>query len=134
MIILFIDDQDSRHQVVEAILGKKHTILHSYTYEESIEILESSAKTIGLVMFDCDLGDFREVDGEQIEFNGSKIASYIGYELDQKKYPARAIVHSQNPVGAENLASKLRSAGIHTDILPYSGSMIEKLSDSLAEN
>lgn len=131
MIILFIDDETSRHTVVESVLGKEHTILHAYNYDEAISTFLSCKETIGLAMFDHDLGEFREEDGEIVEYNGSKLASYILNEMDEKLFPARAIAHSLNWHGAVNIASKLKSAGIHADVFPYSETMINELLISL---
>lgn len=131
MIILFIDDAEDRHSIIESMLGKEHTILHAYNYEEAILAFESSQHTIGLAMFDHDLGDFREENGEVVEYNGAKVAGYVLSFLDEKKFPARAIAHSTNYSGAANIASKLRSAGIHTDILTFSSEMVKSLASLL---
>lgn len=127
MIILFIDDEVPRHELVETVLGKEHTILHAYGYDEAIATFLSCKETIGLAMFDHDLGDFRDEDGKIVEYNGSKLASYILNELDSKLFPARAIVHSLNYQGAANIASKLQSAGIYTEVSAFSEELIVNL-------
>jgi hypothetical protein len=127
MIILFIDDTQERHTIVERILSPVHVVLHAYNYADAIEILENSQRPIGLAMFDHDLGDFLIEDDDLVEYDGNKIASYVLRQLSPDKFPARAIVHSWNSGGAENIASKLRSAGIPTQIEPFDHSLIERL-------
>jgi hypothetical protein len=58
MLILFIDDSQTRHNTIERYFGKEHTVLHTYDYEETVKTITSCKNKIGLAMFDHDLGDY----------------------------------------------------------------------------
>jgi CheY-like chemotaxis protein len=70
-----------------------------------------------LAFFDHDLGPPRSLRNP-VEMNGSRL---LGAVLNAKRYmtPLAVWVHSANPIGAENIASKCRSAGIRYCIGSY---------------
>jgi hypothetical protein len=133
MIIVFIDDNDIRHDIVEEILGGSHTILHCYDYGDAIIAFKGCQTKIGLAMFDHDITDYFVEEGthKQVERTGSDIASYILYNLDESHLPARVIAHSSNYSGALNIVSKFASAGIHAIYECFSREMIMALAKSL---
>ncbi len=131
MIIFFLDDNIERHDYAEKVLGRQHLLIHAYSYDDAIEYLKLNNQTIGLMMLDHDLGDLREEDGHKIDYNGSKFVDYLLLNIDKSNYPTRAIIHSSNYSGAENMKSKLHSAGIWTEVCSYSSSLIDRLATSL---
>jgi hypothetical protein len=122
MLVLIIDDDHTRHDTFERYLGTSHECLHAFNYEEAIAILNYNHVRIGLVCFDNDLGT---------KLEGSDIASYILNELDIEKFPAQVIVHSMNPVAADNIASKTKTAGIPTSVRSFSVEMVKQLAAEL---
>jgi hypothetical protein len=78
-------------------------------------------------MLDHDLWDIR--DG--IDFNGAMVASFILNQLDLEKLPKQAISHSWNPDGGENIRSKLATAGIPTQVEPFSEGLIKRVAAAL---
>jgi DNA-binding NtrC family response regulator len=118
MNILFIDDEDYRHDLTEQKLGDQHCIFHAFDYTEAVSLLENKHVKYGVVMFDHDLGGGRD---------GSAIAGFVLNKLDEDRFPAQAIVHSLNPTVARNIESKLTTAGITTRVEPFSVPMLEWL-------
>ena len=132
MIILFIDDQEERHELAERYLAKHHTLLHAFNYDDSVEILSTNTpNNIGLVMFDRDLGDFVEADGKQVERTGHTIIRYMRDNIPQEKWPPTAIVHSYNNQ-AQYMAEDLRAMGIITRQIQFSGDLLKQLVLELA--
>jgi CheY-like chemotaxis protein len=129
MYVLFIDDADERHNLVEKILGKEHAVLHAFTYDEAIDILGAQIQ-IGLVMFDRDLGDFIEEDGRKIERTGHTIIRYMRDNISHEKWPPMAVVHSYNSE-AQYMAEDLAKMGISTRQIQFSGDLVKQLAQEL---
>lgn len=130
MYILFIDDSDERHTLVERYLGKEHAVLSAFTYDEAISLLQADIQ-IGLVMFDRDLGDFIEDEGRKIERNGHTIIRFMQNNIPQEKWPPMAIVHSYNSE-AVHMAEDLNKMGIPTRQIQFSGDLVKQLVQELA--
>ena len=111
MFILFLDDNDDRHEQAERGLNNSgHILLHAYNQQDVLLALKACQEKIGLAMFDHDLDN-----GEP---TGSDIATvWLNEETD--KYPARVIVHSNNYAGAQNIISKFQSADVYAEYKPY---------------
>lgn len=120
--VLVVDDSEDRHQTFEREFGDVCAVLHAFDYDEAVHLLSVSAFTIYMVCFDHDLG---------LGKSGSDLASFILNELPEDRFPVRAIVHSNNYQGAENIASKLRTAGITTSVRPFSFQMVKQLKKEL---
>lgn len=112
MFILFLDDNQVRHDSAEkAFTNSGHTLLHAFTQEDVLQILNSCQERIGLAMLDYDL--------DQGEPTGSEIASQVLNTIAEEKWPARVIVHSNNPDGALNIISKFRNADVFAEYRPF---------------
>jgi CheY-like chemotaxis protein len=104
MRILIIDDNQLRHETLKKRYGEADC---AYGYDEAIQYLESGE--YDLVSFDHDLGDF--VGG--VERTGATVARWMGMNGITCK---RVVIHSNNPIGAENIRSIVISAGISEDV------------------
>ena len=112
MFILFLDDNEDRHNSAEkGFTNSGHTLLHAYNKEDVLEIVKGCQEKIGLAMFDHDLDN-----GEP---TGSDIASLWLNDFESTKYPARVIVHSNNYEGAKTIISKFKSADVCAQYKPY---------------
>jgi hypothetical protein len=111
MIILFIDDEDYRHDLAEKHLDADHTLLHAYNYDQAMDIFKARTD-IDLACFDHDLGDYVQGTYGMDERNGSMLAFDLLYNLPEANRPKQVIVHSFNPSGSKNIVSKFKSAGI----------------------
>jgi CheY-like chemotaxis protein len=103
--ILVIDDRTKRLDWFQDILeGLGHAVRLAPNGEIAFDQLHETA--FDLAFFDHDLGE---------EPNGSQIATRI---LHSAKYhvPKAIWVHTSNTPGADNIASKFYSAGIHVYI------------------
>lgn len=119
MIILIVDDEQVRHDIAEDVFtAAGHTVLHAFNAEEGKEILQAGTQRIGLLMLDHDMG---------FGGSGSDLAGFILNELNPEKFPAQAVSHSWSHHGAANIASKLRTAGIHTSEWPFEVALCKKL-------
>ena len=121
-ILVIDDDQMWFDEVVEprqvwfarvlSTLGHRVTAAGS-----SAQALESLRhQKFDLVFFDHDLGE--ESHGTTAA-TGSSLASEILCQPETYKWPRAVWVHSHNPLGAANIASKFRSVGIPTQVAAY---------------
>lgn len=135
MLILFLDDQDIRHEVVEKYLSKSHTVLHAFNADEAIQIIQSSQHRIGLALLDHDLMDFVDDKGNKVEYNypdraekhGMYFLQKLFENVDENKLPAEFIIHSYNPNGCESMYKYLIANNQTASILKFSGEMITNL-------
>jgi hypothetical protein len=117
--VLFVDDEDYRHDLIEQSIGSEHLVFHAFDFTEAVALLKHDHFKWGVIMLDHDLGTNSR--------DGSAIAGFILNELDEERFPAQAIVHSLNPSGAANIASKLRTANIPTRVEPFGMQMLHWL-------
>lgn len=98
--ILFLDDNKQRHKAV-----KPH-FLHdeAYTAQEAIVLLQKHKYEI--VFLDHDLGGKEMVASEGTEETGYTVVKWIA---ENKPVIPLIVVHSLNPVGAENMVTLLRN-------------------------
>ena len=129
MYILFVDDNQERHDLAEKHLNAfGHTVLHSFTFDETVAILSSEVQ-VGLIMLDRDLGDFIEEDDRRIERNGHTIVKHIRENIPQNKWPTMAVVHSMNPE-AKYMSEDLNKMGIPSKHISFSkGLLIQVMND-----
>lgn len=128
MIILFVDDDQMRHDLAEKYLhGGSNLLLHAFTYEDAVIILRGHKNQIDLLMLDHDLWDIR--DG--IDYNGSMLANFILNQLELDKLPKQAITHSWNYNGRLSICSKLETAGIPTQNEPFSEAMLKRVAEAI---
>lgn len=125
MIILFIDDQDYRHEIAEKNLGKDHTILHAFSCQEAFDIAKSCQNVIGLMMFDHDMGE---------SMTGSDLASQMIETLPKEKYPARVIAHTNNVNGGLNIVSKWQSMDVEAEYRCWNLYLTKNLNQELVES
>lgn len=132
MIILFIDDQEMRHTLVDRYLGKDHKIIHAYNYDDTTNYLNTN--DIDVAMFDHDLMDFitRE-DGSKFERTGMDIISHMILTIPKGRWPKQAFVHSYNPK-AEYMEKELVRAGIPTIRIQFSGQMLGVVESMLSKH
>ena len=103
MHILVIDDDDTNERIpwFLQLEGVGFRVSAARTSTEAFDMLSSGH--FDVVCFDHDLGDGSK--------DGSQIASEILYHPEHYYLPRAVLVHSMNPVGAQNIASKFRSYG-----------------------
>ena len=130
MQILVIEDDESRQRWLQDTLESGgHDVRLADTADAALDQFRETR--FDLVFFDHDLGPSPQRHGYSRALpshlrhgdpNGSRI---LGEVLRTRKYrvPKVIWVHSANPVGAENIVSKCRSAGIPHHVEDY-GSLI----------
>lgn len=132
MIILFLDDQDIRHETAEKLLSKEHTVLHAFNADEAIEIISTYKDRVGLAMLDHDLNDkVEEADGYKYERHGVYFIAKMFAEVPEDKWPAQFVVHSHNPEGVRNMISDLRRRDQTCSAATFSGDMVRNLADRI---
>jgi CheY-like chemotaxis protein len=132
MNILFLDDQQERHDLAEKYLSPYHTLLHCFTADEALEIIQSFQGVIGLAMLDHDLRDEltgRHEDGTSFEKHGMWFVNELISNVPIAKHPPYVIVHSYNPDGGKNMTNTLNkySDSIHARQEVFSGAMLKRL-------
>jgi len=116
--VLVIDDDQERHNGFNRIL-RGANVKHVYNYDQAIDALNK--QTFEVIYFDHDLADYGDSPtgyGER-ERTGADIALYLVRMLPRDRYPKLAVIHSLNPVGAQNIESALKPAGIRCIRQPY---------------
>jgi 5'-nucleotidase len=118
--ILVIDDELDPRQAFfqERLQALGHRVTSALSSGPALDLLKT--QRYDLAFFDHDLGE---------SATGSTIAGQILYHHEEYHCPRAVWVHSANPVGAENIASKFRSVGVPTRRMEF-GLMLE-LSDDL---
>jgi hypothetical protein len=58
---------------------------------------------------------------------GTDFVKWLTTQYPKGRLPAKIIIHSMNPVGAENMRQILQSAGINSTVVPFSQLMTSKL-------
>lgn len=109
--VLIIDDDEIRHKAIEAIYKPcGWTVYNAYNSRDAIEIiadLYEYGERFEVIHFDHDLrGKDTTID----------VAEY----MERYHIPCRkAIIHSRNPVGSENLRRILANMGVKAVKIPF---------------
>lgn len=128
MHILFLDDQDVRHDLAEKHLyAAGHKVLHAFNVREALDIVGNFIGQIGLGMLDHDLGQFvKDSDGRRTEHHGLYFVDQLVKTVPSNKWFPRAIVHSYNQNGAKYMVDMLNKHGIHSTVDNFSGDMLKR--------
>lgn len=114
MKVLFLDDDESRHDVVEH-WPSAGDVTHVRTVDQALKALRR--ERFDVVCLDHDLGGQQMVESH--EGTGYHVAQAIAKE--PAWHLGRVIVHSWNPEGARRMAEKLREAGLDVVRIPFGG-------------
>jgi len=116
MKILFLDDDKLRHEYIESIFKDiDQELTHVWNFDECVSALHNNEYDI--VYLDHDLNFFVEgVKGRLVELTGYDVAKWIVMHLT---YKPRIIVHSWNPVGADNMYTLLHDNGFNVVKRPF---------------
>lgn len=125
--VFFLDDEKERHLGFKKKVKEVNDDIKKYSYKNlpysSVEVFyiydgeeakkHLSSSTYDVIMLDHDLGF-----GYNQEITGYDVCKAIveNYELHKK---SNFIVHSLNPVGAENMSKILKSYSLNVSVLPY---------------
>ncbi len=121
MMVLFLDDDDSRiTKARQDFIG--HSFVAVKTAQEAIE--ELSRRQFDLVCLDHDLGDQVMVDSGP--GTGYEVAQFIA-QMPIDERPQAIMVHSFNPVGAQNMIVALAENGIDSFQCPFGGDLWQRL-------
>ena len=143
MNILFLDDQQLRHDIAERYFSPVHTLLHAFNPKEAITIIETYKQSIGLAMLDHDLNCFVSDAGiivpfdykdKKTELDGKWFIRTMIETVPQQKWPAYFIVHSHNDAGTKSMASLLNQANAYVSIRRFTENMIKRLVSELSKN
>ncbi len=112
--ILFLDDQESRHNLFKNNTGSRIEIISVYTARQAIEKLDKEGP-FDTVYLDHDLdGVYMPSD----EGSGYRVAEHISY-MDKEKRPSKVVVHSWNEEGAIKMVKLLKEAGQRVAYTPF---------------
>lgn len=107
MKILFLDDDDIRHDLFDLALLPDHDITHVHTYAEFKTALMSDK--FDVIFLDHDL-NYCQYESKSAD--GKELTGYHAAELFKKlNYKPKVIVHSHNMGGAIHMTSLLKSLG-----------------------
>ena len=125
MRILILDDEQVRHDDLAALYSG-HEVVHTTVYSQFVHELERGSPW-DLIHLDHDLGpgdSYLDGWGEMQFFTGQHAAIRV-CELHDDRLPGEVIVHSVNPLGAQNMVSDLKSRKVKVTWRPYT-QMIQK--------
>jgi CheY-like chemotaxis protein len=124
MQILIIEDEEIRQRWMCDVLEKDgHDVRLADTANIALDQLHETA--FDLVFFDHDLGEPdafmlpMQTRRQMGEPNGSRLLGMVLNSPRKYHRPKAVWVHSANPVGAENIASKCKSAQIPHRVEDY---------------
>jgi len=118
--VLVLDDEEKRHQHFRSVL-RNHDATFCYNFDEVVRAMTFEDR-FDLVILDHDLGTGNSVVAEQVGLppcDGYDVAKFIAFDLEEAKRPDRAILHTWNSVGANNMETVLRTAGIEVQLKPF---------------
>jgi len=101
MKILILDDEPYRHDEFDRTLGSRHEVHHVYSVRQFRHAL--GAHSFEMICFDHDLGSSE---------TGLDAAMHLVMDVPREKWPVHCLVHSWNPIGAVNIETILRRAGL----------------------
>jgi len=129
MLVLLMDDQDERHDLVEKYLSKAgHKVLHSFSAPEALELISTCPNRIGLALLDHDLQDIVvEDNGRKYERHGVWFVREMFATIPKDRLPAEFIVHSWNIDGAKNMVADLRKQEQIATAMSFCGDMLTQL-------
>lgn len=110
--ILIVDDEQDRHSLLERKL-RDCDMQHAYSYEDAVHRIKAFAgwrKRFDVIYLDHDLGPGK---------TGLDVVDYLTHNLSEELRPERVVVHSLNPVGADNMMRALQRAGIQASREPF---------------
>ena len=124
MKILVLDDIKFRHDTFDDVYSRD-SVEHCYRYHDFCDKLEHGGPW-DLVHLDHDLGDFvADADtyyddrGKCQEYNGQHAALRV---CEMEVPPARVIIHSVNPAGAQAMLHLIQRRGIPVTWEPFNKS------------
>lgn len=125
MRILILDDEQVRHDDLAEVY-RGHEVVHTSTYSHFVREIESGSPW-DLIHLDHDLGPGDSyLDGwSNMQFFTGRHAAIRVCELHDHQLPGEVIVHSVNPLGAQNMVSDLKSRKVKVTWRPYT-QMIQK--------
>ena len=119
MGILILDDEQVRHDnFAKRYAG--NSVVHVTSYKQFVKQLKIGS-TWDLIHLDHDLGagdSYVDGWGDMQFFTGHHAAIAVCL-LEDTSLPAEIIVHSVNPVGAQNIMSDLKSRNVNVTWQPY---------------
>jgi NAD+-processing family protein with receiver domain len=116
--ILFLDDDPKRHELfARAHIGHQVTFVWGvFDAVRALGASECAGEPFDYACLDHDLGGHQMV--ESGEATGYEVAQHIAFMTTEAR-PRRVVVHSFNPVGAQNMVRLLADAGVPCIRAPF---------------
>jgi hypothetical protein len=114
MKILILEDDWNRLEWFQNKF-KDHQVFYATSYDALVYKYEKNSP-FDIYLSDHDIEDMIHDDSPGIEYNGYEAAKYlnsIGAKFSQ------IIIHSCNPVGAENIYNEVRNLSPIVEVIPY---------------
>ena len=112
--IVVLDDDDRRHVIFERIFKDRFSIVHCYSADQFIEVINKRGMP-DFTFLDHDLSEESILCNPKYanELTGSDVAVWLATKLldEPDIFESKIIVHSMNPIGAENMMNILKDAG-----------------------
>ena len=108
MIIIYLDDMETRHAIMDIQNDGRHKIIHTRTVQETVQAVIANPQADYLFL-DHDLGNDPEkyMEDPGAEGTGSEVAELIA-ELPSEQLPKHVIIHTHNEPGAQYIYFILR--------------------------
>lgn len=113
MRVIFLDDDENRQRQMKSMLP---VIKQVYTADEAINEIDHEG-FIDCLFLDHDLGGEIYVDSS-VQNTGAAVAKWIVANVRQENI-GRIVLHSFNPVGAQNMYQTLSPHFQQVDISPF---------------
>lgn len=128
MKILFLDDDENRHEVFSkkfhAGSSPDDSLVAVRTVNECVEALKSQGP-FDKIFLDHDLGG--QIYVKETEGTGYQVALFIESELDDELLPPKVIVHSYNQAGAFRMINAIRNRIYNARWVPFGPEMLSQI-------
>ena len=127
MNILFLDDMEARTKKFKSFVPSARC---TETAVGMIGLINSSDEPIDYIFLDHDLGGQTFVDSSESN-TGMEVVRWM--EANQEDLPEIevVVVHSHNPVAAQNMVLKLQDMNINSEAIPFGDLNLESFSDAI---
>lgn len=123
MRVLFLDDMEMRHRIMDAVFGNEHEIVHAWTFDDAVRLLESGSYDQVSLDHDLSVASIMQDPSDTAEPNGTLLCLWIAAEVGMGRLRgvigSTFVVHSLNPAGRKSMLRILGEAGLRTHEQPF---------------
>jgi coenzyme F420-reducing hydrogenase alpha subunit len=121
MKVLFLDDMQERHDLVDQSIPANAEVTHVYTAQQAIDSIKFNNSRWDVVCLDHDLGQGHGLSDNEAP-TGMEVVDYL-LDLTEEKRPAIVVVHTWNAPAGDRMEEKLRQNGYRVIRRAFTGGL-----------